>query len=187
MLLCEEYLKRHSIDIPWIKHTQCAVLFYKDIDISTWLVQHIEWHHPEFHPGSYSIETLCAYHNGFNERAAFRHINTEIIQWDEYEPFLLEWLSTPRQIARTPDEITIASWEMIIQCWDRGLIRHIHFDKLTESIDHDVPLLKRLKHIDDCLEYFSRQQHEFVEMWQGDFQFYRDNYAQWMADMVVNV
>ena len=32
MLLCEEYLERHSITIPMVRHTRCAVLFSKQSD-----------------------------------------------------------------------------------------------------------------------------------------------------------
>ena len=187
MLLVEEYLQRHAIKVPLIKHHSSeAVVFFKD-NHGIWCIKRLAWHPPDIHPGNYSVTTLRCNHNGLERGRYFDTVADDEaeIQWDEYEQYLLEWTAVPRIVPCTDQEITVAAWEMLLRCCDKALIRHIHYDTLTKSIDTDLPIAERVAHIQTCLEYFSTVSHDVHHMWNGDLMVYRERYAHWLAEMVV--
>lgn len=183
MQLVEEYLLRHAIQLPLVKHQNAAVVFFRDKD-GVWCVKQLQWHPPDVHPGMYSASTNRVSHNGFEKGRYFDHIEESQLQWDEYEPYLLEWASVPRIVPRTQGEMIIAEWEMVLRCCDKALIRHVNHDKLCASIDSDLPIDERCQIIEECVEYFSRSAHDVYRMWSGDLAFYRSHYALWLAEMV---
>ena len=182
MLLCEEYLKRHAIAVPMMQHVRgLGSVFFKEQDV--WCVKQFEWQPPDTHPGSYNVTTSRSVHNGLERGRYFEKIAEEQIQWDEYEHYLLDWISVPRCIPSLDKAITIAQWEILLRCCDNSLIRHVNYEKLFLSIDFDLPMETRYQYIQQCVDYFAHNHREIHRLWAGDLQFYREHYASWLAEM----
>lgn len=183
MNLAEEYLLRHKVRIPLVRYAQMVSVFFKESGL--WHIKHMQWHPPDQHPGTYSVHTYRPVHNGIDKGRCLENVSGEIrLQWDEYEKHLLDWINISILVPKTVEEVTVASWELLLRCCDRGLIRHIHYDTLAASIDADVSPPERCRLITECLQYFSSRHSEISRLWEGDLRHHRDNHALWLAEMV---
>lgn len=180
MILCEEYLTRHAIKVPLIRHANQGVVFYKD---GIWFAKQFHWHPPEYHPGMYVVTTERSLHNGLDRGRIFDVVEEITVQWDEYEQYLLQWASNFNCAPCSEQDIKAAQWEMLLRGCDRALIRHMNSSKLSISIDLDLPLDIRCGHIDACIEYFSRFDFKIYQLWES-LSFYQQHYATWLAEIV---
>lgn len=186
MLLVEEWLERHQVKVPQIKYVSTASVFFKDEQHPGWHIKFMQWHPPDMHPGTYTSHLYRPVHNGLERGRVLENAGGEMhLQWDEYEAHLLHWASTPCCcVPRTREETVVASWEVLLRCCDRGLIRHMHYDTLSASIDTSVEAAQRCVLIEECLQYFSVNHPDIVRLWDGDLRPHRENHALWLAEMV---
>ena len=183
MRLCEEYMMRHKIVVPLVRHVRNGSVFFSDGD-SAWRIKTFEYHSGENHPGMYTVSTLRPSHNGFRGRL-FEGCGQEELQWDEYEPYLLDWASKQKVLPpSTDEEIMMVAWEILLRSCDKGLIRHIHFNPLAKSIDFEIPIAERCFNINACLKYFKSINDDIYKVWEGDISHYLKNYAGWLAQVV---
>lgn len=183
MRLCEEYVRRHALSIPLIIHAEYSAVFYQQDE--SWLIHQADWHPPEIHPGHYSFRVFRPVHNGFERGRTFERIKEDTVQWDEYEPRLIEWSRQPRIVAKTKEEVLLASWEILLRCWDKALVRHIHMDDLLQSLDSSATPKTRCEYVARCVESFSKSGSDCHRTWTTDLEKYRENYAYWLAQLAI--
>jgi hypothetical protein len=182
MYLCEEYLERHSIKIPYVKHIRSGCVFFKPTD-NNWYLLTINWQEPTWRPGSYSIRTYEPRRNGYRDGLLFQQVNEKKLFLDEYEDYFLEW---KKYVLRVPlqKELRLITWEICLCCYDNLLASYVSKQDFLSTIDPDLPAATRLASLDKILQYFEDKLPLFVEALKMDVRRYTNEYANWLAELV---
>ena len=182
MYLCEEYLGRHGIKIPYIKHIRSGCAFFKPTD-NNWYLLTINWQEPTWRPGVYYVRTYEPRHNGYRDGVLFGQLTEKKLFLDEYEDFFLEWR---KDIVRLPwqEELRLITWEVCLYCYDGLLASYVSKQDFLSTIDPDLPAESRLKSLDKVLVYFQDKLPLFVEALNMDVRRYSKEYANWLAELV---
>ena len=182
MYLCEEYLERHNIKIPYVKHVHSGCVFFKPAD-NHWCLLTIVWKEPTGRPGIYHVRIYEPIHNGFKDGLLFEQINEKKLFLDEYEDYFLEWRKGIVKVARGP-EVQLTAWEICLRCYDGLLANYVTKQDFLSTIDHDLTVESRLKSLDKIMAYFKEAFPLFLEAWEMDVRRYTEGYAHWLAELV---
>jgi hypothetical protein len=182
MYLCEEYLKRHGIDIPYVKHIRSGCAFFKPAD-NNWYLLTINWQEPTWRPGVYYIKTYEPIHNGYRDGVLFEQLTENKLFLDEYEDFFLEWR---KNVVRLPwqKELRLITWEICLYCYDGLLASYVSKQDFLSTIDPSLSVESRLESLDKILIYFQNKLPLFVEALNMDMRRYSKEYANWLAELV---
>jgi hypothetical protein len=178
MYLCEEYMLRNSIKIPYVKLTGYGSSFFKKNDF--WNILTISWKEPINHPGRFIIKIMEPRHNGCETEGLFNVLEKHEIYLDEYENFFLNWASNfSGKIARD-DEVYIAAWEIYLHCYDCLLVKYAKMEELLATIDQEASISDRLNSINKTILKFSDLYPYIIDSWSINIQRYIDNYNHWL-------
>ncbi len=182
MYLCEEYLKRSGIKIPYVKHVNSGCVFFKDIN-NHWHLLTINWQEPTWRPGVYHIRTYEPRHNGFRDGILFTQLNEKKLFLDEYEDYFLEWR---KNIIKVPPqkELRLITWEICLICYDGLLASYVSKQDFLSTLDANLPVEYRLEALDKILLYFADKLPLFVEVLNMDVRRYTKEYADWLSELV---
>jgi hypothetical protein len=179
--LCEEYMLRHAIHIPYVRHVNSGCVFYKEGEV-TWRLLTINWTAPSWHPGAYYVRKYIPLHDGYAESKLFHLIDESKVCLDEYEDYFLAWRKNVTQIASGPMS-KLAAWEVCLCCYDSLLTNYIAMPDFQLILDQDVPGDQRLSALERVIGYFQKNFTFFAEAWQTEIYRYLDGYAYWLADL----
>lgn len=71
----------------------------------------------ETHPGHYCIRVFSPVHNGYRTHMLTCSVD-EVVYWDRYEPFVLDFASQPEFTAVPEEERILAAWQMFLLIFD---------------------------------------------------------------------
>ena len=179
MYLCEEYMLRHSIQIPYAKLVDFGATFIKRGDC--WNILTICWKDPTTHPGYYLVRVVKPIHNGYKADRLFEPVEPdEQVNLEEYEDHFCQWAANfPGKIARD-EEIKIAAWEIFLYCYDSLLVSYARMEELLATIDSDALFADRLKAVDNTMTKLYDRQPRIVENWSLHMRKYIDHYNHWL-------
>lgn len=183
MYLCEEYMSRHSIKIPYAKLVDFGANFIKQGD--RWNILTVCWKDPTIHPGYFLIRVIKPIHNGYKfERLFESDAPDEQVYLEQYEDFFYQWAANfPGQIARD-EQIKIAAWETFLYCYDSLLVSYARMEELLATIDPDAPVASRLQAVDETMIKLYDRQPRIVENWALHMRKYIDHYNHWLPALV---
>ena len=81
MYLCEEYMARHNIKVPYAKVVNFGANFIKNSNL--WNILTVTWKEPKAHPGHFVIKVLEPQHNGYEAGSLFVAMEEYVIYYDE--------------------------------------------------------------------------------------------------------
>ena len=169
MKLVEEYLKRHEHKVPYAEFVQCGSAFYKEVEDTRWKLVNIQWRQePMWHPGTYRITHRYVAKKGpFENGSGFRKYDEATIDWKDYEPYLREWLPTLKDLTKNRLDATVAAWELALFCFDDVLSCHAADERVFQSVDADLPSLRRAEIIEHLQVRFANSHRGFADLWRS--------------------
>jgi hypothetical protein len=196
MQLFKEYLLRNDIYSPIIEHCRESTLVLhcakpKDDFKSFWLFLNIKWTEDPYHPNFYNFTCKYPIHNGYKKDKIFaKHNFCEIVNWDEYEDFLNNWIlhavneNNFVPIKGSKVYKTLSIWEVFIYCYDSFFVEHGTElqDLIYKTIDLDKSLEERYVCYQEALLYFSSNYPHLLKVWKYEFSFILNFYAEWLIN-----
>ena len=199
MHLCEEYLSRHKINIPCVKHCFQRVEFpthsYCFVKSVFWNLLAINWVQEPNRVGYYNIQKIEPNSNGFiflenqysftaynkiNKNLLTRLNNPVSIYYDDFEDFVL---SLSFQTVTNYQEVMIVLWEMFLRSLDDNIVHYNLFDKLSRSFFTENKS-DRFNIILENIEYLHSNNLEIYNKWKDRFFPFSNNYSYWLAKII---
>lgn len=183
MRIFEEYLKRHNIDVPIVRHCSIGTLILRGDN--RWAIMSIKWEHHDYHPGQYQIHINSPIHDGYMNEILFTKNSPIYKKWDEYENFFLKWDENyPRlKPIADPKEVVLAAWEMFVFSCDSWFSKKDFKIKqlLFESLDKDNSLDLRYDKYQEMINYISDEYPLMFRIWKNEVLARTQNYSFWLA------
>jgi hypothetical protein len=168
--LCEEYHQRNGLPFPHARHeTKGFVFFNGGSDLLS-----IRWSQPGPHPGSYDISECV-----LEDR--IRSTKNSSVSWDEYEDFMLSWVSSNEGIVSSATKVFDLSWQYFIRRNDKILAKSYDPIEIYATIDEDNPIRNTSA---SALLATMRSKHpvEF-DFWHSKASNIISRYSYWMAEL----
>jgi len=188
--ISDEYLMRHSIHGPFVKHTSRGVLFIREMcDYGVyWTILTTEWNHPGNHPGSYSVKYLCPVHNVRSFEFELSLECTDMrLQWEEYEDFFERFSKSYKKssIVNEHKEIILMAWEMFAYSHDNYLCKNFknHYNLLFKSLDFTTCVDSRYKSYLEFMKILGNEE-VYFSSFKSDLNKYVNNYSYWLVDLI---
>lgn len=192
MRIYEEYFRRHALEIPTVVYCRQSSLIlktkqqYLDRQVP-WIVMKIQGQQQgrelNRSPIKYLINIETPVHNGFRKNVNFlRHVSS-LKDWNEYEPFILEWsqsVYTASPISK--EECTFVIWELfsyIFEDWIQEIDDPRIYKLLQEVIYSKNELAGR------SLSLVLSQEFPYAYyVFYKELQSLTDNYADWILPLI---
>lgn len=185
MLLCEEYLKRHGFDQPYVRYVDSGTLFLEG-ERGGWIALMIRWSDQPYHPGRYRILFCNPVHNGYQQGELFDIVDSWHGGWDEYEDFLLKWSGKVGIKAKpviSKRAVILAAWEMFLISHDGMLASVIHPDRVFDTVDDDIGVETRYANLQHLVSYLASHHPSIYNAWE-QMTAHVKNYSYWLGDVV---
>ena len=184
MYLCEEYMRRHSLDGFFAKQVPSGCVFFKTDDFTQWKLLKIKWIPPTYHPGHYDIRTHTPIHDGHRDGLMWRESSYREVFLEEYEDYFFKWKDSICDVAKGNREIKLAAWEIYLYCYDSLLFRVAQREEILQSIDISLPTTKRVLALEKIIENLYNEYESLVYAWHNDINRYLKSYSHWLANIV---
>lgn len=136
MDLLQEYYERHGITLPMVRHVDRNHLVFvmaenkADQSAGRYTLLTVSFStKPDNHPGTFRfLQSAVAYDAGnSNSSSPTRNVWEKKLEWDDYEPFILEWAAANKgQVALlSADQASLALWEMFAYSHDTWLAQNL--------------------------------------------------------------
>ena len=173
MNLCEEYIKRHNINIPYVPNIDWGSLFFKIDD--QWRILVVNWKEASNHPGYYTFRTLKPVHDGWYAGKYFDRSEEQVVNLDNYEDYVLRFVSSVKRCPNK-DEIISIAWEMSLYIFDSLIAK----DVSSYVCKFDSNKLE----FDDFVYWLSQKVMQFGNFWESDMESYVNGHMNWLGEMV---
>ena len=186
MYLCEEYLQRHKIDVPYARHVERGAVFFRTQYDSSWRILSIEWKPQVVHPGEYLIKTFKPLHDGYQIKSLFEPTSKNlVVHWDEYDAFFVKWVAglTLDLIATNVKSVHLAAWDMLLCCFD-SLAQGEYRQQLCAAADVSKSADERFAALQDALAFVSRYLPPIHEAWTYEISAYLRDYCYWVPKLL---
>jgi hypothetical protein len=201
MRLYEEYLQRHLLSVPLVRHEDQGSIILRTTDAkhwnSRWIFVTIRWQDQGIHPGKYYIEFYSPIHDGYGSGRLFSKSSAKEIEWDEYEDYFLAWsnglegfLDRPSRestrVVSGEKEVILTAWEVFLFCYDGWFAAQSSELRsyIDRSIDLDLPLERRYIGYQDSLIYLTARHPAILKSWKYDMLGLVQNYSHWLAQLI---
>jgi len=191
MNLCQEYLERHSIELPVVQHSGNGYVFLKSKNKKgriNWSVVTISFQDGKYHPGTYLVNWSKPMHNGYGSRnRVFDSYEQRQLEWDEYEGFFLDWTKSLKnsRVVEDHKEILVVAWEMFVYANDQNLLSYAHREDFFNSIDDELSLDERYEACESMIEVMMEDPHvgNTRRCWDREIMVYVRGYSHWLAEL----
>jgi hypothetical protein len=184
MLLQEEYLKRHGINIKPIYYTRKANLVLK-LKSRPQVVVELSWENTSRRPGYFVFNFLNPNHNGYLDGNYFIQLgDAHYYQYDEYAAFIIRWSRGLNFSPIRSNQIRLAVWEMFLYCFDGWIAEHDLEDMAFRVANLSLSEEERLYELDVFLDYLANYDTLVMDIYNSEFRNYEDYYADWLADLI---
>lgn len=191
MYICEEYMKRHNVKIPVVKHAPFTSLVYKKNNCS-WKILRIHWEDDTVRnaTGRYKINICQVVRNGYflNQFIEIENAFSSDLSlaWDQYENFILTWASSlDLHIPKSRKELFLAGWEMFICCLDEWISHQGLQDKIFSTIDLESSLDNRYLALQEELFWLSKTNPDIYKFWKSSMSDYIVPHSEWLSDIII--
>lgn len=191
MQLVEEYLKRHGINVPFVRHVKQGYLFVKRpseirVEFRILSIKHeVTWRHPS----QYKVNVIMPRHNNYSEGRMFDLIDDVVVSWDEFP----EWITDPfgdaddkTNLILGQKEALVCAWEMFVYCCDSGLVDRVNDRIFWTSLDEDAPIDDRYIATKDIIEGYknSISKERIWCLWRDNIETFLKNYCFWLDEIL---
>jgi hypothetical protein len=185
MHLQEEYIKRHNLIVPIIKHVSRGSLLFKGGLNYGLLI--IEWKESNRHPGNYFISYYVPLHDGYMSGRFFQRLNESDVEleWDNYTQWLVNWCNKITPVTGDK-EIVLAIWEIFVYCCDGWLAEFAQpfLEKLLfKSLDKELSIDDRFVGYQECLVYFTTEHPSIMKAFRNEVLPHINNYSHWLGKL----
>lgn len=184
MLLQDEYLKRHGIDIKPIYYTRKAHLVLT-LRARPQVVVDVLWEETIRRPGYFVFNFLNPNHNGYLDGNYFVQLgDTHYYQYDEYAGFITRWVRGLNFLPVKSRQIRLAVWEMFLYSFDGWIAAHDLETMAFRSTDLSLSEEERLYELDKFLDYLANYDTLVTDIYDSEFRKYEEHYADWLAELI---
>lgn len=187
MNLQEEYIKRHSLNIPLITYVSSGSILLRMEQ--SYILMTIKWREEQAHPGHYYINYFTPIHDGYNRFSYFHKIADveRELDWDEYQPFLYEWSKGQVHPVSGDLNVILAAWEIFVYCCDSWLVDYVTpgLEKLIyKSLDDQQTLENRFQGYQEALVAISTEYPYILKAYKQEILPHVANYCHWLAQLI---
>lgn len=150
MQIYQEYMQRHSLDVPVVKHISSGTVFFKESDRKQWHILHLDWQPAGIHPGFYKCNVIVPNHDHGESSRPF-HIHGLELHFDEYESHFAKLRHKKAFFAANETEVYLAAWQMFCYLCDSLMSRFAAYDCFYKSLDPKVDSEDRYKNLNETL------------------------------------
>ena len=192
MLLYEEYIKRHSLNVASTRYVEKGSFLVKSIrkegslTSKDYLLFSIVWQfRPRGEPGKFAVSIFRPKHNGCDSNL-FNTVGEDNIQWDEYEKYLFDLLKiTPRRdLLLDGKQIELAFWNIFLYCCDTLIAEKGYYQRFFPTVDSDLSLTDRYLAFRNALRFLERHDTRCWDIWKSNMADRITNYCHWVGDLV---
>lgn len=184
MLLQEEYLKRHNINIKPIYYTRQANLILK-LRSRPQVILEIGWEEAAGRPGYFIFNFLNPNHNGYLDgNYLIQSGDAHYYQYDEYAGFITRWARNLNFVPIKSSQIKLAVFEMFLYCFDGWIADHNLEETAFQVTDLSLPDEQRLNELDIFIDYLATYDTLVSEIYGSEFRKYESYYADWLAEFI---
>jgi hypothetical protein len=187
MRLYDEYLKRHGLCLPLVRHANKSTLLFRVLDNSLWqshwLLFSAEWHHKRGETGHYEVSFSAPN----RDQSTLVHLEKAKIQWDEYDRYFMNWpvLNTGVEYLSREDAAS-ELWQIFQFCHDAWISRQPYE---IQEILHDCTDMQRSEQArkasqEFVLFYLQQEYPTILSAWQHDMIGWFQFYADWLVDFL---
>lgn len=170
MRLCEEYLLRNSLTPRYARHVRKGFLYF---DHGERLLAS-EWISLGPRPGYYEISECSL-------GRTCKTLNSSRVEWDEYEPYLVEWAKNDRRAVFDKGRVFSLTWEYFLRRHDKDLAGLLPLSDLYKTVDESNE--SRLVDCFSLLESLSSLRPSIVEFWKTRAFEIVSSYCYWMKEL----
>lgn len=188
MLICDEYLDRHSIRVPTIPHVKSGVLLFRESNFN-WFIFSIKWKEADYHPGGYIIKVSAPAHNGLGKFDAIAQLppkrgRQQLVYWDEYEDYIQSWWQSNSKIEtpKNEKEVWLAVWDVFIYSCDKYLAQQMYVGRMFNIIDTSQSIEYRYSYLITILEFMENCHPLIYDVWEKYFAPLIKSYCYWLPD-----
>ncbi len=195
MKLYDEYLKRHCLQLPLVRHVDKSTLMFRVTDNSDWpgrwLMVTIQWVLNRGETGFYTISFITPNHDGYRHNNLLQyHASKEVtVEWDEFDRYILEWPHTLLQTGircLSNAEAHFEAWQMFQFCHDTWITKQPYEiqDIFFDSIDLSRSQAARKMSQEQALLYLQQECPTVFHAWKYDILGRLAVYADWLCDLI---
>jgi hypothetical protein len=196
MLLQEEYLKRHGIQIPVVNHTlRDGCLLVKnnkpDRHSPNRYIIEVRWVDEGNHPGNYHITHWKHVHDAAGRREHFqRTTDPQLVPYDEYEIYLANWMMKEKLRSKSPNSYEAAvvyMWDMFLCCFDSWFAKSANVKtllKVEAALDDGSKPEGRIVAVQEALVAITHDNQQVFDRWEQNFLPYAKKNFHWLARML---
>jgi len=163
MNIAQEYMHRHKLNVPVVKHVQHGSLFFKEPDRKQWGIIAIDWQSADIHPGKYSFNLLFPTHD--SDHRHFKNSSFQIY-WDEYESHFIKLQKQKTIFPSTEEEVYLAAWQIFCFICDTHMSRYATYDSFYKSLDPKLTIVDRYKNLMETLAFLEKHRVAYLSVWQ---------------------
>ena len=201
MRLYEEYLERHLLNMPIVRHENQGAIILRTTDSkhwnSRWIIVTIRWHDQGIHPGKYYVEFYSPVHDGYSTGRLFNKSGAKELEWDEYEDYFLNWSNnmtgfldeSSRKtsfVVKGDKDVILTAWEVFLFCYDGWFTSQCSELRgyIDRSVDLDLLSEERYCGYQDSLIYLTARHTAILKSWKYDVLGLVQKYSYWLAQLI---
>lgn len=178
MLLYEEYIERHSLNLNLVKHINHGFLFSRTTKHA---VLSIVWTPPDRCPGYYKFQHHTPVRDAHLKNNLFMPVGPcKIVEWDQYEDEFLKYLKEYKPIYGIY-EVFVMAWEMFVYSYDTWFATQNYAKEVYATLDQEKSLKERVKSIQDFLVFLGDKHVSIKEAWEAGDKKYLSYYCHWIC------
>lgn len=179
MSICEEYIKRHGLNVPLVKRIQTGYLFFQTEPL-VWKLFTLNWQNSSSHPGHYVMRISSPNCDGWRCNFFTPIFETEVFA-DQYETMIFDFSKNVSKVTIGEEEMVNAGWEVALQVFDSALAKD------NDSLFlYDVLSDRNQKPNTKQIERFMQQIPGFSQFWQQNILRFLNNRLDWLGELIRN-
>jgi hypothetical protein len=183
MRLYEEYINRHKIAVPIIRHADHNVLFFRKEKPNgiEWKIFTAQFRRDVYRHGVYHCALNQPTRNSVG--SGFKTITQSEIEWDCFEDYMLN-IDNKNSIVFDSKEVLVAAWEIFVFQAERYLIRFSSNDDFFCSLDITLPIAARHEILNSFLTSTSFKTCEVYNYWGREMMKHVNDYSHALAKVL---
>ena len=187
MRLHEEYITRHSLDVPIVRYDKRSTVFLRSKDSPCdWRIFSTHWNECDWHPGHFVIRHSYPCHDGYL-RHLLKDLSHDEVKWDKYEEHVLKFVENKGDFEPVPsEEKTIEVWKMFLYMYDSALsgVGSDLLSMIGKSVNPELDYSEKLRAISTATLQLRMNHCDIYDSLSHQVLPLENNYADWLVKLL---
>jgi hypothetical protein len=187
MNIIDEYLLRHGLSFPIVRHSD-GIVILRELQTQKLFVLSTKWITNNHHPGHYLVELRHPSYSASKQSLSnlFECRFSYEKNWSEYEDFFFSWMRNMNFVPILERKnIIISAWEIFVCCYEFWFLNgsDLFKEELFDTLDPEQSLENRFF---SCEHFFNQKEFKISELskiWEEKFLGEINNYLDWFDSL----